>query len=67
MIKQQFDDTGLFMSTPDIAIETADFSGVSNVDGKEVVFRGKNLIVWKRQSDGSWKILRDIWNVSPAK
>jgi len=24
--------------------------------------RGKTLNVWKRQTDGSWKIHRDIWN-----
>lgn len=66
LLKQQFDDTGLLMNGPDVAIETADFSGVSNVDGKDVSFRGKNLIVWMRQTDGSWKILRDIWNSSPA-
>jgi len=67
LIRQQFDDTGMFMSSPDVAIETADFSGVSSSDGKETKFRGKNLIVWKRQPDGSWKILRDIWNSSPQK
>ena len=43
LIKQQFDDTGLFMSSPDLAIETADYSGVINVAGKDVPFRGKNL------------------------
>jgi ketosteroid isomerase-like protein len=27
-------------------------------------FRGKNLVVWHRQADGSWKILRDMWSSS---
>jgi len=67
LIRQRFDDTGLFMNGPDLAIETADFSGVMNLDEKETQFRGKNLIVWKRLGDGSWKIFRDIWNSSPAQ
>lgn len=26
----------------------------------------KYVVVWKKQKDGSWKILRDIWNSLPA-
>jgi uncharacterized protein (TIGR02246 family) len=66
LVKQQFDETGVFMSSPDLAIETADYSGTMNVDGKDVQFRGKNMVVWKKETDGSWKIFRDIWNSSPA-
>ena len=66
LIKQEFTDTGTVMSDPGMVIETADFSGVVEIDGKEVSFRGKNLIVWKREMDGPWKIFRDIWNGSPA-
>jgi uncharacterized protein (TIGR02246 family) len=30
--------------------------------------KGKYLSVWQRQADGSWKLLRDIWNTdSPAQ
>src|SRR6266568_6755834 len=65
LIRERFDDTGLFMNSPDLAIETADFSGVMSLDEKETQFRGKNLVVWKRLGDGSWKIFRDIWNSSP--
>lgn len=66
LIRQEFTDTGTVMSDPSMVIETADFSGVMEIDGKEVPFRGKNLIVWKREMNGPWKIFRDIWNGSPA-
>ncbi|MGC1685069.1 MAG: DUF4440 domain-containing protein [Candidatus Acidiferrales bacterium] len=33
-----------------------------NAAGKTVSDKGKYLIVWKRQSDGSWKVLFDISN-----
>lgn len=26
----------------------------------------KYVVVWKKQKDGSWKIIRDIWNSLPA-
>lgn len=30
--------------------------------------KGKYLSVWQRQADGSWKLLRDIWNTdTPAQ
>ena len=30
--------------------------------------KGKYLSVWQKQSDGSWKLLRDIWNTdTPAQ
>lgn len=67
LIRQAFTDTGSFRNTSDdLVIETADFLGVSEIDGKEISFRGKNLVVWKRQTDGTWKIFRDIWNSSEA-
>lgn len=31
-------------------------------DGKPIQDRGKGLAVWKKQSDGSWKGLADIFN-----
>jgi ketosteroid isomerase-like protein len=30
--------------------------------GKEVNDRGKYLEVWKKQADGTWKCVADIWN-----
>ena len=29
-------------------------------DGKEVTYRGKYLTVWKRQADGTWKLVADM-------
>ena len=31
-------------------------------DGKVIHERGKYLCVWKKQSDGSWKAVHDMWN-----
>ena len=30
--------------------------------GKPVTDRGKEVIVWKKQPDGKWKVVADIWN-----
>jgi uncharacterized protein (TIGR02246 family) len=30
--------------------------------GKPVHDRGKFVVVWKKQTDGAWKIVADIWN-----
>jgi uncharacterized protein (TIGR02246 family) len=27
---------------------------------------GKYIVVWKKDTDGTWRIYRDIWNSSPA-
>ncbi len=31
-------------------------------DGKVVHEKGKYLCVWKKQKDGSWKAIQDMWN-----
>ena len=31
-------------------------------NGKPVNDRGKFVVVWKKQADGAWKIVADIWN-----
>jgi ketosteroid isomerase-like protein len=31
-------------------------------DGKVVAGKGKFLCVWRRQADGSWKAVHDMWN-----
>jgi ketosteroid isomerase-like protein len=31
-------------------------------DGKTVHERGKYLCIWKKQKDGSWKAIQDMWN-----
>lgn len=51
----------------DIAIATALFEGDVTRNEKQIHFRGKNLIVWKRQNDGSWKIFRYMYDEIPAK
>jgi len=35
---------------------------MNDAGGKPVTDHGKSIEVWKKQSDGSWKCVRDIWN-----
>lgn len=35
--------------------------------GKEMHETGKFCETWKKQTDGSWKCIVDIWNADPAK
>ena len=52
----------------DIAIDTSDFDGDGIMpDGKTMHFHGKNIVLWKKQADGSWKIFRDMWDSIPPK
>ena len=51
----------------DIAIETADFDGIVTRNDKQIHFHGKNLIVWKKEENGSWKIFRYMFDEIPAK
>jgi ketosteroid isomerase-like protein len=51
----------------DIAIATSVFEGDVTRDGKQIHFRGKNLLVWKKQAEGSWKIFRYMFDEIPAK
>ena len=39
---------------------------IQNEDGTAQKFYGKYLNVWKKQSDGSWKVLVDIGNENPT-
>jgi uncharacterized protein (TIGR02246 family) len=34
-------------------------------DGKPVTERIRDLHVWRRQADGSWKLAIDVWNAEP--
>ena len=36
-------------------------------DGKPVVDHGKYTSIWKKQKDGSWKVVLDMGNASPAQ
>ena len=51
----------------DIAIATALFEGDVTRNAKQIHFRGKNLLVWKKQNDGSWKIFRYMYDEIPPK
>ena len=52
----------------DVAYEVGKVSLSIQPAGKEpTTAAAKYLVVWKRQSDGSWKLHRDIWNSLPAK
>jgi uncharacterized protein (TIGR02246 family) len=51
----------------DIAIATAVFRGDVTRDGKQIHFYGKNLLVWKKQADGLWKIFRYMFDEIPEK
>ena len=43
---------------------TYDFT-LNDAKGKPVKDRGKYVEVWKKQADGSWKTVADIWNSDP--
>jgi len=51
----------------DIAIATAVFEGDVTRNDKRIHFRGKNLLVWKKQADGSWKIFRYMFDEISGK
>ena len=54
----------------DLAVETGSYDWtVVPKQGKPVPDKGKYVVVWQRQDDGSWKIVRDISNSdgAPAK
>jgi len=51
----------------DVAIATALFEGDATRNEKPIHFRGKNLLVRKKQADASWKIFRYMYDEIPAK
>jgi uncharacterized protein (TIGR02246 family) len=57
------------MVAGDLALETGHYEWtLVPKGGKELKDKGKYLTAWKRQPDGSWKIVRDISNTDlPAK
>ena len=60
-------DWNTFHLVDDIAIATSVFEGDVTRNEKQIHFRGKNLLVWKKQADGSWKIFRYMYDEIPAK
>ena len=60
-------DWNSFHLVNDIAIATSTFEGDVTRNAKQIHFRGKNMIVWKKEADGSWKILRYMYDEIPNK
>ena len=60
-------DWNSFQVVNDIAIATSVFEGDATRNGKQIHFRGKNFLVWKKQADGSWKIFRYMYDEIPQK
>jgi uncharacterized protein (TIGR02246 family) len=60
-------DWNSFHVVNDIAIATAVFEGSLTREGKEIHFRGKTMLVWKKEADGSWKIFRYMYDEIPTK
>jgi uncharacterized protein (TIGR02246 family) len=51
----------------DIAYEVGALSlQVPGEDGQPVTVEGKYIVVWQKGADGTWRLHRDIWNMSPA-
>ncbi len=60
-------DWNSFHLAGDIAITTSVFDGDVTRNEKQIHFRGKNLLVWRKEADGSWKIFRYMFDEIPAK
>ena len=54
--------------TPTIGYATLTYSyeAVPKAGGATIPFEGKDLSVWKKQADGSWKLLHDVFNSNAA-
>jgi ketosteroid isomerase-like protein len=47
------------------AIELGSYTlGIQPPGQSEITDRGKYMVLWKRQPDGSWKLYRDMFNTS---
>jgi ketosteroid isomerase-like protein len=66
LVDQKFENINS-VQEGDLLIDSTKFSGLLLRDGKEIPLTGKRLIVWKRELQGPWRILRDTWNNSAAK
>ena len=57
------------MVSGDLAVSTGTYTMSMQIpNGPKIDDKGKFVTVWKRQSDGSWKIVRDIMNTDlPAQ
>jgi uncharacterized protein (TIGR02246 family) len=62
-VKDMKANTEDVMVSGDLAVETGSYEMTAQPKGgKEVTDKGKYITVWKRQPDGSWRIVRDINN-----
>ncbi len=49
----------------DTAYEVGDYTmKIAPEGGEAVTDQGKYLVVWKRESDGPWKLAVDMWNTN---
>jgi ketosteroid isomerase-like protein len=46
----------------DLAYTQGSYTLTVNVHGKPVTDQGKTLEIWKKQGDGSWKCIVDMWS-----
>ena len=47
----------------DLAVQFGTFAMTMNdKNGKPVVENEKSVVTWKKQADGNWKVIADIWN-----
>ena len=53
----------------DIAIEWAEYTDIltPKAGGDPIEDAGKHIVVYRRGDDGDWKILKAIWNPTPAE
>ena len=58
-------DWNSFHLVGDVAIATAIFEGEATRNEKQIHFRGKDFLVWKKEADGSWKIFRYMYDEIP--
>ena len=51
-----------------LAYELGAFSlAVPGENDTKATVTGKYIVVWKKGSDGTWRLHRDIWNADPAQ
>jgi ketosteroid isomerase-like protein len=65
--------TNLALNTSDVevsgslAVESGTVSlTLTGKDGKPMAISGKYVVAWKKASDGTWQLYRDIWNSNAA-
>lgn len=51
----------------DHAYDWGYYEGSVQQDDETGDFRGKYLIVWQRETDGTWRIAHDMWNSLPPE